>query len=230
MAACLEMKVLRHETSPTEHAGTGPPWKVDRGHARGHEGDAGSPDLALLQLLPKGAIMQVHLNPGTHALGQPVGGYAVFGVGSEAGCGAATAALQPRDPLRDGDFVALQRAYRPSGGLAHGDELATRLHVDGAGGYARLARWIVGRQVFSFAWHEHFWLPMFQFEPRELTPRPGLHHVLAELADVMDGQALADWFALPNDLLHGHSPAEMWGSHGPAVQHAARMQRSLVTA
>lgn len=173
--------------------------------------------------------MQTHLNPGTTAPANPGRHFATYGASSRAHPGDSAAGLRPVGPLPDGEFVRLQQAYRPSGGLAHGDELATRLHLQGTGGYARLARWIVGQQVFSFAWHEHFWLPMFQFEPVELTPREGLHHVLSELATVMDGPALAGWFASPNDALQGHSPVAMWATDKAAVHHAARLQRYVMT-
>lgn len=138
--------------------------------------------------------------------------------------------LPSQDSLMpDADFFSLQIAYLPSGGLAHGDELAQRLHVDGAGGYARLARWIVGRQAFSFSWHSHFWLPMFQFDASDMTPCPSLRPVLSELADVMDGWALATWFTKPNDTLQGNSPMAMWPDHGPEVHQAARLQRFVIT-
>ncbi len=81
------------------------------------------------------------------------------------------AVLPARDSLMpDADFFALQVSYMSRGGPVHGDELAQRLHVDGAGGYARLARWIVSRRAFSFSWHSHFWLPMFQFDAADGTP------------------------------------------------------------
>ena len=169
--------------------------------------------------------MQIHSTPHAGALRLPIRGLASAEIDPEAEPGQNNAGLRLVDPMPDDDFVFLQQTYRPSGGLANGDELATRLNVGGAGGFARLARWIVGRQLFSFAWHDRFWLPMFQFEVLELVPRPGLHAVLAELVDVMDGRALADWFAQPNDLLNGSSPAARLVSHGPAVQQAARLQR-----
>ncbi len=173
--------------------------------------------------------MQTQLNPSATVVPNPARHSATHGASPTADLGGSAERLRSAGSLRDDEFVFLQQAYRPSGGLAHGDELATRLHVDGAGGYARLARWIVGRHVFSFAWHEHFWLPMFQFEPVELTPREGLRHVLAELVNVMDGPALAGWFAGPNDSLQGHSPVAMWATHKAAVHHAARMQRYVMT-
>jgi hypothetical protein len=133
-----------------------------------------------------------------------------------------------RDCASDAGFIALQNAYRASGGLASGNELAARLHANGVGGYASLARWIVGHHVFSFAWNEEFWLPMFQFEPRDLSLRTGLHAVLAELVDVMDGWATATWFAQPNDALQGHSPVSQWLSDWPDVFQAARLQRFVM--
>ena len=172
--------------------------------------------------------MQMHLNPPVNGLGLPAHAFTSFEAATALGSAGTTAGLHPTSPMRDADFVVLQQLYRPSGGLAHGDELATRLHVDGAGGHARLARWIVGRQIFSFAWNDHFWLPMFQFEPGALTPRQGLVQVLAELVDVMDGRALADWFASPNDVLQGRSPVDMLARHGPAVHQVARMQRYVM--
>jgi hypothetical protein len=173
-------------------------------------------------------MMRTHFNPGANGLGQPGRGFAAAGAGLAAGSGPTKAVPRSGGPMLDADFVVLQQAYRPSGGLAHGDELALRLHVAGAGGHARLARWIVSRHVFSFAWHDHFWLPMFQFDPNELTPRQGLHQVLAELVDVMDGRALADWFAAPNDAWQGRSPVEMLNGHGSAVHQAARMHRYVI--
>jgi hypothetical protein len=173
--------------------------------------------------------MQTHLNPGATSLANPARHFAACAASPRAGSGDSAPGLRPAGSLRDNEFVFLQQAYRPSGGLAHGDELAARLHVNGDGGHARLARWIVGRQVFSFGWHEHFWLPMFQFEPVELTPRDGLHPVLAELVTVMDGPALASWFADPNEALQGHSPVAMLATHKAAVHQAARMQRYVMT-
>jgi len=130
--------------------------------------------------------------------------------------------ISPGSDLRgDTAFIELQIAYRPSGGLARGDELAARLHINGAGGHTRLARWIVGRQVFSFAWNDDFWLPMFQFNALDYSLNPGMRPLLGELAD-MDGWAIAAWFVQPSDLLGGQSPVQAWCDHWPDVHQAAR--------
>lgn len=132
------------------------------------------------------------------------------------------------DQATDADFIALLQAFRSSGGLASGDELATRLHVQGKGGYSRLARWIVGRQAFSFSWHDHVWIPMFQFNQPEMSLHQGLRPVLGELAGVMDGWGLANWFARPNSALQGQSPASIWFKEWPEVFEAARLQRFVL--
>jgi hypothetical protein len=134
----------------------------------------------------------------------------------------------PLATTSDAAFVTLQNAYRHSGGLANGNEVAARLHVDGAGGYARLARWMVGQQVFSFGWHDDFWLPMFQFDPHDMSLRPGLRLVLAELVGVMDGWALAHWLVQPNASLRGCSPLDVWATRGPDLLDAARQQRFVM--
>ncbi len=132
--------------------------------------------------------------------------------------------------VSDSSFVGLQNAFRPTGGLATGEELAARLHVNGGGGYARLARWIVGKQAFSFAWNDDFWLPMFQFNPHDLHLHGGLRPLLGELADLMDGWALAHWFVEPNDALQGQSPVSAWHQRWPDVFQAARLQRFVMEA
>jgi hypothetical protein len=173
--------------------------------------------------------MHARNHPGAAALPHPVRGFTHFALSQAVGAPPGAAAARPEGSApSDADFIYLQQAFRASGGLAHGDELAARLHVDGAGGYARLARWIVGRQVFSFSWHEHFWLPMFQFEPPDLGLRAGLRPVLSELVDVMDGWAVANWFARPNEALGGHSPVAKWRNHWPDVFEAARLQRFVM--
>lgn len=128
----------------------------------------------------------------------------------------------------DRDFVALQAGLRPSGGLARGDDLALCLGHGQSGGHARLARMMVAGQVFSFAWLDTCWLPMFQFDPADLGPRPEPLAVLRELVEVLDGWSLAVWFVQPNQCLDSRSPLALLHSDLPAVLQAARLQRYVV--
>jgi hypothetical protein len=142
--------------------------------------------------------------------------------------GTSPAGLSRWRPPTQQSFIALQNAYRVTGGLGNGQDLAARLHMSGEGSSATLARWIGHQQVLSFTWDDEHWLPMFQFDPRDLSLRRGLRQVLAELFDVMDGWEIALWFAQPNDALKGHTPASQWLSDWPAVFQAVRLQRFVM--
>lgn len=150
----------------------------------------------------------------------------------------------------DHGFVALQAAYRSSGGIARCSEISRLWAADRrqglhlAGGTTvraavaandrpgpagvdppcRLEGLIACGQVFSFHWHDGFWVPLFQLDRRLQAARPGLVQVLAELGGVLDGWELAVWFVWPNARLGGHLPIEHFASHWPDVVNAARAE------
>jgi hypothetical protein len=128
-------------------------------------------------------------------------------------------------PGRDPQFIALQEAYRSRGGLVSGESLARRMSAAGTGGYVDLARRIVGGQVFSFQWHQDFWLPLFQFHPEDFTPLEAPRRVTRLLRDVLDGWAVARWYVTPSQALDGRSPLALLDADLPAVLAAAQAQR-----
>lgn len=96
--------------------------------------------------------------------------------------------------------VPLQRevapALRPS---SRADDLARLLDDDHRRGeFVDLARFIDSGEVFGFEWRDTFWVPMFQFELRDLSLEPRPRQVLTELPAQYDGWMLAAWFARPN--------------------------------
>ena len=127
----------------------------------------------------------------------------------------------------DREFVAMHAAYRATGGMARGDDLGRLMEDRRHGDLASLARLIVIGEIFSFEWHHSFWVPMFQFELRDLTVKPAHQQVLAEFAGALDGWTLALWFALPNSWLNGQRPADLLDSNLPAVLDAARTDRFI---
>lgn len=136
---------------------------------------------------------------------------------------------QPCAPAcADEDFVALLQAYRCSGGLARGDEVAALLERRNKLCIAVLARWIVERSVISFEWQAQTWLPWFQFARPDPVPEPALAAVLAELAAVFDGWELACWFVRPNSALAGRTPVQARATDPAAVLQAARADRFAV--
>lgn len=122
----------------------------------------------------------------------------------------------------DGQFVAMLDAYRPSGGLAHADEVVAHIGLRPGAGVAVLARWIVERHVISFVWQSQTWLPWFQFKRQQGMPSPELVCVIAELTAVYDTWELAQWFAQPNSALAGVAPVDVIGADADAVVQAAR--------
>lgn len=122
-------------------------------------------------------------------------------------------------------FAALLSAYRASGGTLRGDEMARLLQARQRGDFVSLDRLMVSGEVFGFDWNHAWWVPMFQFEPRDLSIKFGVRRVLAELLAVFDHWALAAWFAQPNALLQGWRPIDLLDANGPAVFAAARADR-----
>jgi len=119
----------------------------------------------------------------------------------------------------------LAEAFRPTGGMALGDDLARLLEYLDHGDFISLARHIAAHTVFGFTWRERLWIPMFQFELRDLSVQAASRAVLAELGHAFDGWALACWFAEPNPWLGAQRPVDVLHSEHSAVCEAARADR-----
>ena len=127
----------------------------------------------------------------------------------------------------DRDYATMREAYRASGGTVRRDALARVLHgCDGAHD-ATLGKLLVTRDVFSFEWREAHWVPMFQFDLRNMSIKPRPRRVVAELADVFDGWALAVWFSHPNHWLRKRRPVDMLDASLASVLAAARADRFI---
>jgi hypothetical protein len=129
----------------------------------------------------------------------------------------------------DRDFVAMLAAYRATGGLARGDDLARLLDDLLCSDFVSLGSLISAGEVFGFEWRHAFWVPMFQFDLRDLTLKSGPQSVLAELATEFDGWTLATWFAEPNSWLSDQRPVDLLDSNLPLVRQAARADRFIAT-
>ena len=122
----------------------------------------------------------------------------------------------------DAHFIALLNAYRASGGLAEGSEIAARRPFTGL---SALARAITSRAVVSLDWAGQRWLPVFQFEPGDLTVRPPVRVLIDELSDVLEDWELADWFVEPNAWLRGAAPLQLVDTDFAQVHDTARALR-----
>lgn len=122
----------------------------------------------------------------------------------------------------DAHFIALLNAYRASGGLATGSEIAVRQPFTGL---STLGRAITARTVISLDWAGQRWLPLFQFEPGDLAVRPPVRALIDELSDVLDDWELADWFVEPHASLRGTPPLQRVDDDFAVVHDAARALR-----
>ena len=136
-----------------------------------------------------------------------------------------------------GGFRTLSAAFRASGGIARADDLA-RLLCDrvaddgnGDGDASSLDHLLARAKVFSFAWRDSVWLPMFQFDLRRLSVQQAPQQVRAELLGTCatDGWDCASWFALPHAALQQRAPVDMLAFDLPGVLNAARADRWMLT-
>ena len=128
----------------------------------------------------------------------------------------------------DNGFIALCQAYRASGGIARGDDLAHWMAGRGQGDSLHLAALIVGGAAFSFQWRDTFWVPMFQFSPQQPAWGAGARQVLAELAPLLEGWQLAVWFVRANTWLAGQRPLDLLADQRDRVLAAARTDRYVI--
>lgn len=124
-------------------------------------------------------------------------------------------------------FDAMVDAYKTSGGTARADDLALLLEEKRKGNFASVARGIVSRDIFSFQWQNHLWVPMFQFNPHDLSVKQEVRRVVHELAAVLDNWTLAQWFTEPNAWLKNRRPVDLVDSHFSDVLQAARADRQV---
>ena len=123
------------------------------------------------------------------------------------------------------DVVTLLAAFRTTGGVVLGNELAMRLKYLKMGDMASLGRAMASGEICCFQWRSAFWIPMFQFDLDNLSFKHGPRTILRELRGVFDEWMLTAWFAQPNSWLMGCKPVDLLVSNLPAVFAAAQADR-----
>ena len=132
---------------------------------------------------------------------------------------------QAPDRAVDQQFIAMLDAYRSSGGLARAPEILAMFKRAGGPDVSALARWVVSRELICFEWQAQTWLPVFQFNRRDLSPDRRLGPVFGELAQIYDHWDVATWFSLPNPWLAQRVPVDTVRRDHGAVLEAARAER-----
>ena len=129
--------------------------------------------------------------------------------------------------FNDRDFDVMIGVYKTCGGTARADDLALLLEERKTGNFVSVAKRIVSRDIFSFEWQNNFWVPMFQFNPKDMSVKQEVRRVVHELNVVLDNWTLAHWFTEPNTWLKGKRPVHMVDDHFSDVLGAARADRMV---
>lgn len=131
------------------------------------------------------------------------------------------------DTPSEAGVAAMHRAFAPSGGLVRGDDLECRLRDRQRGDYAELSRMIARGEVCGYEWQRSLWLPMFQFDPHELSVMQLARTVLDELRNEFEQWALTAWFARPNAWLADRRPVDLLRMNPLGVLEAACADRYI---
>ena len=121
--------------------------------------------------------------------------------------------------------TVLMSAFRATGGVVRGNELAMMFEDLKMGNLASLGRAMVSGEICSFQWRSAFWIPMFQFDLDNLAFKPGPRKIMQELSGVFNDWMLTAWFVQPNSWLTGRKPVDLIASNFSAVFEAARADR-----
>ena len=116
-------------------------------------------------------------------------------------------------------------AYRPSGGIARGDDLSYHLSAAEPGYLTHLARQIVSGCILNFQWRQSFWVPLFQFEPGSSQVKTCVSQAMGELIPAFDSWETAVWFVQPHTLLNSERPLDVLDKKPNDVLEAARNDR-----
>jgi hypothetical protein len=125
-------------------------------------------------------------------------------------------------------FSALLSAYRSTGGTARGADLARLLEHYRPCDFVSLSRLIALGALFGFEWRATLWIPMFQFDLRDLSMKEAPRQVLQELGRNFDDWTRAAWFVTRSSWLGGQRPVDLLTSRLPEVLDAARADRFVI--
>lgn len=122
-------------------------------------------------------------------------------------------------------FEEMIGIYSAIGGTTTADDLAVLLEKRNKGNFVSLVQHIAMRDIISYEWRSHCWIPLFQFDIRNMNIKQEVRRVTQELSPVFDNGMLAMWFTEPNAWLKGRRPVDWIESHFSDVLYAARAYR-----
>ena len=129
----------------------------------------------------------------------------------------------------DKEFVQMLDGFRSSGGLARLREVAELCACRGGADISVLSASLARKEIICVEWQSEGWLPLFQFDPVNMSIRPQIEPVVAELSCIYAPWDLAFWFSQPNPWLACRTPADSLLTDLATVLQAARADRFVAT-
>ena len=127
--------------------------------------------------------------------------------------------------LNHPDIEEMIGIYSASGGTTTANNLALLLEERNKGNFVSVVQHIAMRDIVSYEWRSHCWIPLFQFDIRNMGIKQEVRRVSQVLFPVFDNAMLAMWFTEPNAWLKGRRPVDWIDSHFSDVLYAARAHR-----
>ena len=119
-------------------------------------------------------------------------------------------------------FLAVLATYHTTGGTLRASDLSRLLTLRRTCNSGNLDELMQERQIFGFPWNDSTWIPMFQFDGRDLAVKSAVSHVRIELGLEFDDWSIASWFARRNVRIDDLRPVEVLEVSPQAVLDAAR--------
>ena len=129
----------------------------------------------------------------------------------------------------DQEFVQMLNGFRCSGGLSRLKEVAILCANRSGLDIPSLSACLARKEIICFEWRSEAWLPLFQFDPLDMKPRPQMQPVVSELSCIYGPWDLAYWFSQPNPWLADRTPADCVLSDLSTVLQAARADRFVAS-
>jgi hypothetical protein len=122
-------------------------------------------------------------------------------------------------------FANVLETFGRHGGFLDGNEVVEQMCRKNGADLSSVAQRIVARELICFERRGKHWLPMMQFNPVDMSMRPALARVAAELRGVFDAWELCCWLATPNCAVDNRAPLDVLAQDADAVWQAARLDR-----
>lgn len=114
-------------------------------------------------------------------------------------------------------FATVVDHYQLNGGITTADLVAQLLNRPTEQAIAKVAQWIVDRNIIVIEYHRQFLLPLFQFDFLNAVVRGPVRETVHAMKGDHNNASIARWFATPQFHLQGKTPVEVVRKGGTSL-------------